>query len=37
LSSTDENSKHRLSGQLGKGGPLISATTTTGSVHLERY
>jgi hypothetical protein len=37
MSSTDENSKHRLSGQLGKGGPLISATTTTGSVHLERY
>ena len=37
LSSTDENSKHRLSGQLGKGGPLISATTTTGAVHLERY
>lgn len=37
LSSTDENSKHRLSGQLGKGGPLISATTTTGGVHLERY
>jgi DUF4097 and DUF4098 domain-containing protein YvlB len=37
LSSTDENSKHRLSGQLGKGGPLISAITTTGSVHLERY
>jgi DUF4097 and DUF4098 domain-containing protein YvlB len=37
LSSTDESSKHRLSGQLGKGGPLISATTTTGAVHLERY
>ncbi|MGI8962001.1 MAG: DUF4097 family beta strand repeat-containing protein [Bryobacteraceae bacterium] len=37
LSSTDENSKHRLSGQLGKGGPLISATTTTGGVHFERY
>jgi Putative adhesin len=37
LSSTEENSKHRLSAQLGKGGPLISATTTTGSVHLERY
>jgi DUF4097 and DUF4098 domain-containing protein YvlB len=37
LTSTDENSKHRLSGQLGKGGSLISATTTTGSVHLERY
>jgi DUF4097 and DUF4098 domain-containing protein YvlB len=37
LSSTDENSKHRLSGQLGMGGPLISATTTTGSVRLERY
>jgi hypothetical protein len=37
LSSTDESSKHRLSGQLGKGGPLISATTTTGTVRLERY
>jgi DUF4097 and DUF4098 domain-containing protein YvlB len=37
LSSTDEMSKHRLSGQLGKGGPLISASTTTGAIHLERY
>lgn len=37
LSSTDETSKHRLSGQLGKDGPLISATTTTGAIHLERY
>ena len=37
LSSTEETSKHHLSGQLGKGGPLISASTTTGSIHLERY
>jgi DUF4097 and DUF4098 domain-containing protein YvlB len=37
LSSTEESSKHRLAGQLGKGGPLISASTTTGAVHLERY
>jgi DUF4097 and DUF4098 domain-containing protein YvlB len=37
LSSTDETSKHRLSGQLGKGGPLISATTSTGGIHIEHY
>ncbi len=37
LSSTSEASKHRLMGQLGKGGPLISASTSTGSIHLERY
>ncbi len=37
LSSTEETSKHHLEGQLGKGGPLISASTTTGSVHFERY
>ncbi len=37
LSSTSETSKHRLMGQLGKGGPLISASTSTGSIHLERY
>ena len=37
LSSTEESSKHRLSGQLGNGGPLISATARTGAVHLERY
>jgi DUF4097 and DUF4098 domain-containing protein YvlB len=37
LSSTEESSKHRLSGQLGNGGPLISASTRTGAVHLERY
>ncbi len=35
--SSEDISKHRIEGQLGKGGPLISATTTTGSVHLERY
>lgn len=37
LSSTEESSKHRLSGQLGKGGPLISATTAVGGIHLEHY
>ena len=37
LSSTEESSKHRLSGQLGKGGPLISATTAVGGIRLERY
>lgn len=37
LSSTEEISKHELRGQIGKGGPLISAMTTTGGVHIERY
>ncbi len=37
LTSTEEISKHELRGQIGKGGPLISAITTTGSVHIERY
>lgn len=37
LSFTEETSKHRLTGQLGKGGPLISASTTTGSIRLEHY
>ncbi len=37
LKSTDEMSKHHLTGQLGNGGPLISATTTTGSIRLEHY
>ena len=36
LSSTEEMSKHHLKGQLGNGGPLISATTTTGSIRIER-
>jgi DUF4097 and DUF4098 domain-containing protein YvlB len=37
LSSTEEISKHGLKGQLGQGGPLISASTTTGSIRIERY
>ncbi len=37
LSSTDESSKTHLRGQWGKGGAPISATTTMGSIHLERY
>ena len=36
-SSIEESSHHHFQGQLGSGGPLISATTTTGSIHLERY
>ncbi len=34
---TGEVSKHRLSGKLGQGGPLISAETNNGSIHLQRY
>lgn len=37
LSSTQDISRHRFEGQLGNGGPLISASTTTGSIRLERY
>ncbi len=37
LSSTEDVSKHELKGQLGSGGPLISASTTTGSIRIERY
>ena len=37
LKSTEEMSKHRLAGLLGNGGPLISASTTTGSIRLEHY
>jgi DUF4097 and DUF4098 domain-containing protein YvlB len=37
LASTVDISRHRFEGQLGSGGPLISASTTTGSIHLERY
>ncbi|MGA8027097.1 MAG: hypothetical protein WB992_08115 [Bryobacteraceae bacterium] len=36
LSSTEEMSKHHLTGRLGNGGPLISATTTTGSIRIAR-
>jgi DUF4097 and DUF4098 domain-containing protein YvlB len=37
LTATEQMSKHELKGRIGKGGPLISAVTTTGSIHLERY
>ena len=37
LTSTDEQSKHSLSGKLGSGGPAIEASTTTGSIRIERY
>lgn len=33
--TTEESEKHTLRGQLGKGGPLISAVTTTGSIRIE--
>ncbi len=34
---TGEVSKHHLAGKIGQGGPLISAETSNGSIHLERY
>ena len=34
---TGEVSKHHLAGKIGQGGPLISAQTSNGSIHLERY
>lgn len=37
ITTTGEFSKHRLSGKLGQGGPLISAETNNGSIHLQRY
>jgi len=37
LSTTDESSKTHLRGQWGKGGAPISATTSMGSIHFERY
>ncbi len=37
IMTTGEISKHHLSGKLGNGGPLISAETTMGSIHLQRY
>jgi len=37
ITTTGETSKHSLSGKLGQGGPLISAETNNGSIHLERY
>ncbi|HZS55748.1 MAG TPA: DUF4097 family beta strand repeat-containing protein [Bryobacteraceae bacterium] len=33
--SSEESDKHELRGQLGKGGPVISASTTTGSIRIE--
>lgn len=33
--SAEQSEKHELRGQLGKGGPVISATTTTGSIRIE--
>jgi hypothetical protein len=32
-----EVSKRHLAGKIGQGGPLISAETSNGSIHLERY
>ena len=37
LSSTEENSKHELRGQLGSGGPEIEANTSMGSIRISRY
>jgi DUF4097 and DUF4098 domain-containing protein YvlB len=33
--SSEESDKHELRGQLGRGGPVISATSTTGSIRIE--
>lgn len=37
LASTGEIGKHDLKGQLGSGGPLITARTSSGSIHIEKY
>jgi DUF4097 and DUF4098 domain-containing protein YvlB len=37
LSSTEEISKHQLKGRLGNGGPLISASSNSGSIRIEKY
>jgi Putative adhesin len=37
LTSTEEQSKHELKGQIGKGGPLISASTSSGRINIQRY
>jgi hypothetical protein len=37
LSTTEEHSKHELRGQLGSGGPEISATSSMGSIRIQRY
>jgi hypothetical protein len=35
--TVEEQSRHRLSGKLGAGGPQIELHTTTGKIRLERY
>ena len=37
LSSTEEMSKHQLKARLGSGGPLISASSSSGSIRIEKY
>lgn len=37
LSSVEERSKHSLRGRLGNGGPSISASTSMGSIRIQRY
>lgn len=37
LTTTEEHSKHALRGQLGSGGPQISATSSMGSIRIQRY
>ena len=37
MSATEENSKHELRGKLGQGGPDISASSSMGSIHIQRY
>ncbi len=37
LSSTEESSKHELRGQLGSGGPEISASSSMGAIRIQRY
>lgn len=33
--TTEESDRHELRGQLGQGGPVISISTSTGSIHIE--
>jgi len=35
--TVEEQSKHRLSGKFGEGGPLIQLHTSTGSIHISKY
>lgn len=37
LTSTEERSKHQLSGRYGSGGPAIEASTSTGGIRIEKY